>query len=97
MRRASRSMPMRLEAAALEGLRLSESKLDRAARKIAGIDPTGSGGDTVSISTDGQSRANADLEGGIVDLLEARTSYRANLRSLATVLDTEKDLLDTLG
>jgi hypothetical protein len=90
-------MPMRLEAAALEGLRVAESKLDRAARKIAGIDSTGSAGDTVSISADGQSLANADIAGGIVDLLEARTSYRANLRSLTTVLDTEKDLLDTLG
>ena len=90
---------MRVEATALEGLRRSEEKFDRAARKIAGLgsESPDADTDTVSISAEGFARSGVDYAGEFVDLISAQHSFRANLRVLATARDAEQDLLDTLG
>ncbi|HKW97972.1 MAG TPA: flagellar basal body rod C-terminal domain-containing protein [Bryobacteraceae bacterium] len=73
--------------APLEGVARAEQSFDQAAGKIAqplSIDPQNQQ-DMVSLSEE------------MVALMEARNSYEANLRSLSTVDQMQKKLIDILG
>lgn len=72
---------MELTGIGLEGLRLAEQKLEKAARKIA--QPLAQ--DTV------------DLSQQAVDILEARRHYEANLKLLKTSDELNGQLLDLIG
>ena len=72
------------------GMQAAQTVLDVAAHNIA---------NTAAVGPDVGSVADAepDLVGDVVSLLVAKSMYGANARVLATLAETERDLLDVLA
>jgi hypothetical protein len=90
-------MAMRVDGTVLEGLRQAETRFDRVARRIAGVEPAIPQSDTVALSSDALARASGDHAADLVELRSARYEFAANVRVLERARDAEQDLIDILG
>ncbi|MCW5981769.1 MAG: hypothetical protein KIT09_27030 [Bryobacteraceae bacterium] len=71
---------------ALDGLNRAWAQLEKTADRLARVaDPPGPSGDQVELTDE------------MVNLIQARNSYVANLKSLETVNEMEKHVIDVLG
>jgi len=79
---------MDLSAIALQGLVQGQVQLERAATRLAGA---GAG------SPDGASLDTADLSAEVVALMSAKTQYSANLSTLRTADQLQKNVLEVMA
>jgi len=79
---------MDLSAIALQGLVQGQVQLERAATRLAGAGAR---------SPDGASLDTADLSAEVVALMSAKTQYSANLSTLRTADQLQKNVLDVMA
>ena len=72
---------------ALGGIQLAETRVERAAERIA----------RMPLSTSQEEDDTVDLSAAVVGLLEARNAYQANLRVAESAAQLTRNLLDVLG
>lgn len=80
------SGPSLLATAALMGMNRAQSKLERTAERLASL----------PLSSDAP-QDEVDLSEEMVNLVEARNSYEANLRSLETADEITEHVIDLIG
>jgi len=71
---------------ALGGIQLAETRVEKAAERIA----------RMPLSTS-QEEDTVDLSAAVVGLLEARNAYQANLRVAESAAQLTRNVLDVLG
>ena len=78
---------MTVVSTALGGIQLAETRVERAAERIA----------RMPLSTSQEEDDTVDLSAAVVGLLEARNAYQANLRVAESAAQLTRNLLDVLG
>lgn len=78
---------MDIRQAGLDGLRRAEASLQKTAARVAQI----------STALTGEPHDYVDLSSEAVALIEARTAFQANIKSVETANELEQSTLDILG
>ncbi|MBZ5546334.1 MAG: hypothetical protein LAO22_00025 [Acidobacteriia bacterium] len=76
---------MDISAIALQGLQQADAQLEKAATRIAAYGAT---------SPDGANLDTVDLSAEVVALMSAKTEFSANLKTLKTANEIQKNLID---